>query len=1019
MKKNKKIKTQASVALVTVATSTIIGAGSPLMASATSITEAPNFVSSSTIKNISNEYSFICKWIDGKTTAETFGDGWYQTDKTADDANTKAYTIENPSDDKKGKIGMLYKNVGTYKGQNVNLRVTVKDWKKYYKNDTAKISLLRESIGTDTIGYEDVTYDWEYVADDGKPIDMSGAYITFSDIDAWQYIGFDEETSKNIEQKIYEDGTILEYDHNNGLEKVKASSDGKNYDNEDKRTMMTVLYKGNKLTFHWGIDPSHRNHNRVVPHDRGGVEHLGYTARKLARTEPLEPTKQVSDSDESKVDNNTLVNQNEEYTYDIYHTVPGEFKDFYYKSYEIKDEIPDVLDIHEIKVFDEGDNDVTDWFDVKNDGNKISAVAKNTGDANFYNHTYRVNVKVSVKDGADLSKYMVDGKIKLPNKATVVIDGEEKSSNEVNTTFEQINPEVKKSIVDNGTMTDHEDLSYKNMIATYRLDNVVPNKHMSSLILSDDLEDVLELANTDNIKVYMSDINKEEAKSKEKSKSKAKSTKANEAVEDSELTGDAVNIGEDVTAEGDLAIEGNKVTWTAKDPNKFAGKKLSLVIQAKVKDGADTSKYENDGKVNIPNKSQLIVDDNTIDSNEVTVTPAPKPTEAQVQKTLVDDGKDVQHEDFDKEDNIATYKLENIIPKDKELTSVVIKDTLEEVLELVNTDDIKVYMSDVDSNSKDESEEYKQDSTDSSKSEETTESSTVEAKAKKAKKAKSKDVSSLVQEVTDINNKVKDSDNSVDQIISSQSSMVLRTLSEVENSNTKNIDSNIKIIEGALNNETTMNNASDEQKATMNRLLEILKSLKGESSTTETTGKEESEKGDSSESTSSTDSDKEAEEELSKVDIQGEDVTDQFNIKVEGNTVTAEAKEPQKFEGKKLTLVLQAKVKEGADTSKYEIDGKVNIPNKSQLIINGESVDSNEVTVTPETLETPETPQKSEAPQTPTQSTEAPKEEAKKYVGTLPQTGSNSIWKTLGISSLVAGVAGLFTAFILKRRTNK
>lgn len=101
-----------------------------------------------------------------------------------------------------------------------------------------------------------------------------------------------------------------------------------------------------------------------------------------------------------------------------------------------------------------------------------------------------------------------------------------------------------------------------------------------------------------------------------------KESETNDSDSDDSTTPFDVKNGQDVTDQGDLKLDkdNESFTWTAKDPKKFAGKKVTVVIGSTIK---------KDAKGQIDNVIQLKEDDKTTDSNKVTTTlkEDPKPQE--------------------------------------------------------------------------------------------------------------------------------------------------------------------------------------------------------------------------------------------------------------------------------------------------------------------------------------------------------------------------------------------------------
>ncbi|MFD6509572.1 SpaA isopeptide-forming pilin-related protein [Bacillus sp. NPDC060175] len=156
-------------------------------------------------------------------------------------------------------------------------------------------------------------------------------------------------------------------------------------------------------------------------------------------------------------------------------------------------------------------------------------------------------------------------------------------------------PSIEKNIVDeNGKLVENQQLTQMDQPIQYQVGTHIPKDppKYTSMVISDDLEDVLEVLEA---KVY--DQN-----------------------------------GQDITSKGTLTIDKQKseVTFTfgeSFDYKSYEDQIINLNIKAKIKADADLSSYV-DKK--IPNKAELHYDDNKLTSNEVTVTPPEPPKDGTV-----------------------------------------------------------------------------------------------------------------------------------------------------------------------------------------------------------------------------------------------------------------------------------------------------------------------------------------------------------------------------------------------------
>ncbi|MRS25509.1 isopeptide-forming domain-containing fimbrial protein [Bacillus sp. RIT694] len=162
-------------------------------------------------------------------------------------------------------------------------------------------------------------------------------------------------------------------------------------------------------------------------------------------------------------------------------------------------------------------------------------------------------------------------------------------------------PSIEKNIVDeNGKLVENQQLTQMNQAIQYQVGTHIPKNspNYTSMVISDDLEDVLEVLEA---KVY--DQN-----------------------------------GQDITSKGTLNIDKQRseVTFTFGenfDYKSYEDQVINLSIKAKIKANADLSSYV-DKK--IPNKAELHFDDKTLTSKEVIVTPPEAPKEGTVSIHKID-----------------------------------------------------------------------------------------------------------------------------------------------------------------------------------------------------------------------------------------------------------------------------------------------------------------------------------------------------------------------------------------------
>ncbi|EHQ8840308.1 isopeptide-forming domain-containing fimbrial protein [Enterococcus faecalis] len=572
-----------------------------------SILDAPKASLVTADDEASAKYSFIAKFIKGVTTVETGGDGW-----------TNDVYVNMPPQKWDGKIGLdttkakkgqswiRYNNVGTADdGTVIDLKITIQDWKPFTStingtNCTNNMIAFNNvsSIATYQSAFDYVKYTWQYMEHGTDKEKVVSGYFTYDDIDNLQGITFGKETYDHIDYLyVPTDKSIIKYkEEKDGGKTFFDGADMPLDDYLDPRGCFTFLYSDvSSFDFTYSEDFATRekNNGRPIPaNNNNQYAYFGYSAKKIVPTAPLIPTKTVTDSDEVTVKENTLTGLGETYTYTITHKVPDEIEDFYYSNYEMHDElIPELERVSDVKVIDEAGKDVTDKFEAKHEGNLVKMVAKADvlKQADFYNHEYKFEFQTKIREGASLDKYLVDGKLQIPNKAKVIQNNREVATDETHTTVTPKDPSIAKKILEGDKEVDLISVKVGDEV-TFKLDVQVPNtKDMTSLVIQDDLEDVLE-ANKE-VKVILSD-------------------------------------GTDITDQGKISVDEKtqKVMWTANESNKLKEKQLFVYIKGKLKD-ADFSQYVDDeGNIMIPNVAQLVINEEALDSNKVQVsTPQEKP----------------------------------------------------------------------------------------------------------------------------------------------------------------------------------------------------------------------------------------------------------------------------------------------------------------------------------------------------------------------------------------------------------
>jgi len=386
------------------------------------------------------EYSFVAKFLEGITKVEPFGDGWKYSEKSTT-SGFNAYSFwsnENLDDSQKGEIGVKYINVGTAKGQVLDLKITFNDW---VKNNNPKlptfIALTNNEISFIDSNMISSVQEWEFlISGTDEPIEISG-YMTMQDIDALQGVTFDKETSLNLHSFYVSNKTnnTIQYTKKDGQYSFFGESADVNISNQN--AWFTFTFKGSKLTFEWDAAIDRSGYPWTI---------FLFTAIKPVQSATTIPTKSVVALDASSNETYSFSDINERFAYTIFHTIPQEVKVNYYSSYEIMDILPECLELkaENVRIVDEKKSDWTDRFNIFVEDNMFKATAKSETleSAGFYFNTFSFIINTKIKEDADLSKYWDTDKggYVFTNIASAAVDGSSEESNKATVILEPLEP---------------------------------------------------------------------------------------------------------------------------------------------------------------------------------------------------------------------------------------------------------------------------------------------------------------------------------------------------------------------------------------------------------------------------------------------------------------------------------------------------------------------------------------------------------------------------------------------------
>ncbi len=346
------------------------------------------------------------------------------------------------TENSKGSCGVWLRNIAIYdneEGQDVKLdcKLTIMDWADEKDHTPQKhhvlITKTRALPTVDIAGLHEVRLKWDYYkAGTNKPYRLK-SNVTFNDIDSSQYMGF------QVDQALYQfahENTALKFKSSNGYS-LYTDPDYGDDDSLDPKQAFGIAYESSSVLYTYGTLTN------------GTFSSFGELSYSMFRPTPNDPTKSVSDSDESGKEQVLLSGLNETITYNIQQVVAnGYAPDSYMKSFIMEDKLEDCLDVVSAKVQQNGAD--TDLFTVTTSGQTVRAEAKQEAlnTAGFYNKRYNLIITAKIKKGItmqDLQAYKKGDMVSIPNTGKVTIDDTPRTTNETKTKLWDPTPEKRVS----------------------------------------------------------------------------------------------------------------------------------------------------------------------------------------------------------------------------------------------------------------------------------------------------------------------------------------------------------------------------------------------------------------------------------------------------------------------------------------------------------------------------------------------------------------------------------------------
>lgn len=356
---------------------------------------------------IPSEYYFTPKFR-ADTTVEFFGNS---------NGTYGVFTIFYTSENTPGEYGVIYRNVGTYNGEIIDVKYIITGIEENTNLGAVKSNIGITASDISFMGHGVISINYKMVFlkhNTNEEIAVKG-FISLTDIDANDGVIIDKSTIKDLFISEKTSLVYKEIDANKVLfySSIFFDADANGiFDNGigiNEKYMITYTFEGSSLekTFV-------RNYSDV---SRSAIGYQGYT---LAPIEQGYVKKQVE----------VINKDNYEYEYTIDFFVPDSMSSYYYNRLMITDSVSEVFNINSVKVYNNG-KDVSDYFDITITNNLVEVRAKSAYlvKSTFYDNQYLVKISVSLNPSKDLSSYLINGTYQIKNMANYIVDNSISNSN--------------------------------------------------------------------------------------------------------------------------------------------------------------------------------------------------------------------------------------------------------------------------------------------------------------------------------------------------------------------------------------------------------------------------------------------------------------------------------------------------------------------------------------------------------------------------------------------------------------
>lgn len=393
-------------------------------------TNALSSISKATTSTVfDSSYGFSYRFISGVTQFSSFGcDNNYSGDdwSTNDSHGYKDegwHTARITSASQKGKVGAWYKNVGTYQGKIVDLKITVVDWTAIRTVNTsidgkANYATIcfpsnKIAISPTTKCFDNLKVRFEFYEHNTNNKMSIKCHENLYDIDNGEFAIL---SSSAIAQGYVAPTTGLTYSGST----VKCA-EGTNSSNTDTKHWITLLINGS--SFDITYDRTQDDINSTTKSRTFFV--FGFNAESVAPFDTPYLTKSV---------NKSQITSTEGFSYSFSTMIPQQPSASKYTSFKITDTLDNALTLSNtsLTVTNDAGQNVSNNFSLSQSGQVITINAGNyVSNNSFYNKSYTFTINVVPKSG--YSYNVSSGKANISNSATVTTNRGSRTSNTVNT----------------------------------------------------------------------------------------------------------------------------------------------------------------------------------------------------------------------------------------------------------------------------------------------------------------------------------------------------------------------------------------------------------------------------------------------------------------------------------------------------------------------------------------------------------------------------------------------------------